>query len=130
MFDYQPGAIQPPKRISRVNWTQATTITVAAFVGCLLAMAAAVLLYKYMLGKAIQAKQAELNALSNRIDDASYTLVRSKPIPAKPAPVVESSTEPNTDTDVVKTDDESGETEKPYVPRVMPGEPIKTTLTV
>ncbi|GAB3568830.1 hypothetical protein GCM10027578_22140 [Spirosoma luteolum] len=126
MFDYplQPGAAKPPRQ-TRVNWTQTVTITLAACVGCLLALGACWMLYRHLLGSAIRAKSAELDALQNRIDDTTYKVVRQptkRPDPAPKPDPVEATVDP--------VDETEPDTDTTYVPPVIPGTPIETTKAV
>ncbi|GEM_PF-5558089 len=128
----QPSAAKPP-RMGRVNWTQATTTTVAAFIGCLLALAACVLIYKYMLSDVIRRKQAQLDALSNQVDDITYRVVgpaeKRKPIASYARPV-ETADVDQASTPDPETPEADSEKQETYVPNRMPGEPIKTTNAV
>lgn len=56
--------------MSRINWTQTTTITIAAFIGCLGAFAILIVVYKRWIGQAIQKQTAQLDNLEHRVGQA------------------------------------------------------------
>lgn len=67
-MEYQQAVVRAP-RMSRINWTQTTTITIAAFLGCLAAMALLFYLYRSFLGKSIRERMARLDQLDSHIDE-------------------------------------------------------------
>lgn len=113
--------------MSRVNWTQTTTVTIAAFIGCLAAVAVLVLLMQTLLGKAIRERMAKLDQLDTLIDASTDELTelnrrkevarkddgKRKPVTQAPKPEVK---EPEPE---AKNDDDTPK-----------GEPISTTPTV
>ncbi|GAB3761408.1 hypothetical protein [Spirosoma pomorum] len=63
-MDYpQPTQLARPTSTGRINWTQTTTMTVAAFIGCLLALTAGLMLYRHLVAKAVRAETARLDQL-------------------------------------------------------------------
>lgn len=79
MMDYQqPQQPVRPANISRVNWKQTTTFTLAAFVACLVALVAAAFVYKYMLGKKVQQDTAKLNKLQQEVEHQTQLLAEVK----------------------------------------------------
>lgn len=72
-MEYQQAQVRPA-RLTRVNWTQTTTILIAAFVGCLTAFALVALAYKYKVGQALRAQSAKLDQVQREIDQANEDL--------------------------------------------------------
>ena len=72
-MEYQQALVRAP-RMSRVNWTQTTTITIAAFLGCLGAMALLFFLYRSFLGKSIRERMFKLDLLDSQINESEEDL--------------------------------------------------------
>lgn len=68
-MEYQQAVVRAP-RMARINWTQTTTITIAAFLGCLAAMALLFYLYRSFLGKSIRERMARVDQLDRQTDEA------------------------------------------------------------
>jgi H+/gluconate symporter-like permease len=114
MMDYpQPAQPIRPANISRVNWKQTTTFTLAAFVACLVALVAAAFVYKYMLGKKVQQDTAKLSKLQQEVEHQQQLLADVKAgRPAvnpktKPASSAVPSKTANNDEAAQQSDDES-----------------------
>jgi Tfp pilus assembly protein PilO len=52
-----------PTNTGRINWTQTTTMIVAAFIGCLLALFAGLMLYKHLMAKKIKQEATRLDQI-------------------------------------------------------------------
>ena len=75
-MEYNQALIRP--RMSRVNWPQTITITLAAFVGCLVAMLVAGIVFKLLLSKHVQRQVDQAEAAERRLQTANDN---SKPRP-------------------------------------------------
>lgn len=72
-MEYQQAIVRAP-RMSRINWTQTATITLAAFIGCLAALALLVVVYRSFLAKSHSYRVAKLERLENEIHGAENEL--------------------------------------------------------
>lgn len=59
-----------PVQMTKINWTQTTTMVVASFVGCLAALLIIFFLSRYFLKREISAALEKLDELKNRRDEA------------------------------------------------------------
>ncbi|MVM34994.1 hypothetical protein GO755_33510 [Spirosoma sp. HMF4905] len=76
-MEYQQAVVRAP-RMSRINWTQTTTITIAAFIGCLAALALLVVVYRSFLAKSHTYRLAKLERIENQIHEAENELADLK----------------------------------------------------